>query len=147
MFRLTRIAVFIALFISQLCIVRAQQNADPYAELPKLRTDSGAFVLGDPEAPVKIIEFSDFLCASCQNYKPVISSFIQEYVASGQAQFEYRMFPIVDPEHSALSAGLVECADTLQPGLFWRAHDQMFQMASSVGFTAGSHEGFAEALG
>ena len=102
---------------------------------------------GNPDAPVKIIEFSDFLCASCQNYEPVISSFIQEYVASGQAQFEYRMFPIVDPELSSLSASLVECADTLQPGQFWGAHDQMFQMASSVGFTAASHEEFADALG
>ena len=147
MFRLTRFAIFVALFISQLWIVRAQGNADPYAELPKSRAEDGAFVLGDPSAPVKVIEFSDFLCASCQNYQPVISSFIQEYVASGQARFEYRTFPIVDPELSALSASLVECADTLQPGLFWRAHDQMFQMASSVGFTARSHEAFSDALG
>lgn len=146
MFRLTRIAVFVALFISQLWIIRAQPNDDPYAEMKKSRTGDGAFVLGAAEAPVKIIEFSDFLCASCQNYEPVISSFIQEYVATGQAQFEYRSFPIVDPELSALSASLVECADTLQPGLFWLAHDQMFQMASSVGFTARSHEEFADAL-
>ena len=56
------------------------------------------------------------------------------------------MFPIVHPELSALSASLVECADTLQPGRFWRAHDEMFRMVSSVGFTAESYLDFAQAL-
>ncbi|MDE2635965.1 MAG: thioredoxin domain-containing protein [Chloroflexota bacterium] len=146
MFRLIRTIAIVALMLSQLWIIRAQPNADPYADLQKSRTDDGAFVLGNPEAPVKIIEFSDFLCASCQNYEPVISSFIREFVVSGQARFEYRIFPIVDPELSVVSASLVECADTLQPGQFWRAHDLMFQMTSSVGFTAESYTEFAEAL-
>ena len=107
MFRLIRTSAIVALMLSQLWIIRAQPNADPYADLQKSRTDDGGFVLGNPEAPVKIIEFSDFLCASCQNYEPVISSFIREFVVSGQAQFEYRIFPIVDPELSVVSANLV----------------------------------------
>lgn len=144
--RLTRIAVIVVLFVMQLWTIRAQSNDDPYADMPKSRSDDGAFVLGDPAATVKIIEFSDFLCTSCQNYEPVISSFIWDHVVSGQAQFEYRIFPVIDPQLSALSASLVECADTLQPGLFWRAHDQMFQMVSSMGFTAQSYLDFAAAL-
>ena len=146
MFRLIRTAIFVSLFLSQFWILRAQPNDDAYAEQTKSRADDGAFVLGNPDANVKIIEFSDFLCTSCQNYRPVISSFIQEFVVPGQAQFEYRIFPIVDPELSALSASLVECADNLQPGLFWRARDLMFQMASSAGFTGASNKAFAEAL-
>ena len=143
--RLTRIAVIAVLFVMQTWMIHSQENDDPYADIPQSRTTDGAFVLGDP-AGVKIIEFSDFLCTSCQNYEPVISSFIWDFVASGQAQFEYRFFPVVDPELSALSASLVECADTLQPGLFWQAHDLMFQMVSSMGFTAQSYLDFAEAL-
>ncbi|MCE2472392.1 MAG: thioredoxin domain-containing protein [Anaerolineae bacterium] len=143
--RLIRIAVIAVLFVMQTWMIHSQENDDPYADIPQSRTTDGAFVLGDP-AGVKIIEFSDFLCTSCQNYEPVISSFIWDFVASGQAQFEYRFFPVVDPELSKLSASLVECADTLQPGLFWQAHDLMFQMVSSMGFTAQSYLDFAEAL-
>ena len=40
----------------------------------------------------------------------------------------------------------MECADTLQPGLFWLARDQMFSMGSSDGFTTQSYSDFAEAL-
>lgn len=144
--RLHRIAVIAALFILATWIVHSQAHEDPYADVPQSRAADGAFVLGDPAATVKIIEFSDFLCTSCQNYEPVISSFIWDFVVTGQAQFEYRIFPVVDPELSALSASLVECADTLQPGLFWRAHDEMFRMVSSMGFTADSYLEFAETL-
>lgn len=147
MIRLTRIGVIAALFILQLGLVYSQENDAPYADLTKSRTDDGAFVLGDPAAVVKVIEFSDFLCTSCQNYEPIINSFVRDFVVSGQAQFEYRMFPIVDPELSVFSASLVECADALQPGRFWHAHDQMFQMVSSMGFTADSYADFADSLG
>ena len=124
----------------------AQDSVDPYADVPQSRAADGAFVLGDPAAAVKLIEFSDFLCGSCQNYEPIISSFIWDYVMTGQAQFEYRIFPVIDPVLSVQSASLVECADTLRPGAFWLAHDLMFDMAAKVGFTAESVGPFADAL-
>ncbi len=144
--RLHRIAVIAAFFILTTGIVHSQALEDPYADVPQARTADGAFVLGDPAADVKIIEFSDFLCTSCQNYEPVINSFIWDFVVSGQAQFEYRIFPVIDPELSPLSASLVECADTQQPGMFWRARDEMFRMVSSLGFAAESYLEFAGAL-
>ncbi|MXX50579.1 MAG: thioredoxin domain-containing protein, partial [Chloroflexi bacterium] len=47
---------------------------------------------------------------------------------------------------SVQSASLVECADNLQPGSFWRAHDAMFQLTTEHGFTAESPAVFAESL-
>lgn len=142
----SRIALFVLLISVQSWLIQAQEVVDPYADMPMSRTDDGGFVLGDPAASVKLIEFSDFLCTSCQNYEPIVTSFIWDYVFTGQAQFEYRIFPVIDPELSVLSASLVECADTLQPGSFWRAHDRMFDQASKHGFTAASYIDFAESL-
>ncbi len=127
--------------------LQAQDTIDPYAEIAQSRTADGAFVLGEPSAAVKLIEFSDFLCGSCQNYKPIIDTFIREQVATGHAQFEYRMFPVIDPHLSPLSAQLAECADTLVPGAFWRAHDAMFELVSTDGFTAETAAVFAARLG
>ncbi len=93
--------------------VIAQEAADQYADIPKSRTADGAFVLGNPDALVRLIEFSDFLCTSCQNYETVIQHFIEQYVLTGEAQLEYRMFPVIDPVLSSLSASLVECTDSL----------------------------------
>lgn len=111
------------------------------------RTDDGGFVLGNPEASVKLIEFADFLCSHCQDYKPTIDTFIEEYVATDQAQFEYRMFPIVDPNLSTYSASLVECANIQSDGLFWYAHDVMFEIATTTGFSSDPAPQFAETLG
>jgi len=127
-------------------VAQAQDGADPYAELPKSRAADGGFVLGNPAAEVKLIEFSDFLCTSCQNYEPVMRRFIQDYVQTGQAQFEYRIYPVIDPVLSVRSASLVECADKLQPGQFWRARDRMFELVSTRGFTDQSVAAFADDL-
>ena len=147
MSRVLRLLVFGLLGLLCAGIVLAQEVADKYIDIPKSRTTDGAFVLGDPDAGMKLIEFADFLCTSCQNYKPVITSFIREYVRTGKAQLEYRIFPVVDRQLSALSASLVECADKLQPGIFWRAHDLMFEITSSEGFTSATGESFSSALG
>ena len=128
-------------------LLLAQDTANPYADVPMSRTADGAFVMGEPDAGVKLIEFADFLCTSCQNYKSIISSFIWDYVITGRAQIEYRIFPVVDANLSVLSASLVECADTLRPGSFWWAHDVMFGIVSSNGFTPATGVEFAAALG
>ena len=140
----------LALVMLLLClagVMALAQEDDIYADVHKARLPDGAFVLGNPDAGVKLIEFSDFLCGSCQHYKPIINGFIRDYVLSGQAQFEYRIFPVIDEELSALSGNLAACADTVQPGSFWRAHDAMFSLVTPQGFTSDSTAAFADMLG
>lgn len=144
---IAKLRAALALFL--LCLASTSalaQSVDPYADIAKSRAPDGGFVLGDADAAVKLIEFSDFLCGSCQRYEPIIASFIHDYVLTGQAQFEYRIFPVIDPQLSVQSASLVECADMLQPGSFWHAHDAMFQLTTEHGFTAESTAAFAELL-
>lgn len=146
MLKLTAIVLTILLAVSIGAATWAQNLENPYADVPQSRTSDGAFVLGDASARVRLIEFSDFLCGFCQNYEPSIAEFIQEYVVSGQAQFEYRLFPVVDPVLSPLSAAIAECAHTLSPGSFWLAHDLLFDIAAGAGFTADSTARVAEQL-
>ena len=143
LFRIMLISLFACVYA---LVVQAQDSVDPYSDLPKSRAADGGFVLGDPEASVKLIEFSDFLCTSCQNYEPIIERFIQDYVVTGRAQFEYRIYPVIDPVLSVRSASLVECADILQPGQFWPARELMFELMSTRGFTDESVAVFADRL-
>ena len=121
MFRPTAIVLAILLTISISATTWSQAVENPYEAVPQSRTDDGAFVLGNRDAKMRFIEFSDFLCGHCQNYESVVETFIQQFVLTGQAQIEYRMFPVVDPVLSPQSAALAECADTLSPAFFgWR---------------------------
>lgn len=117
-----------------------------YSAIPQERLADGGFVLGNPEAPVTIVAFEDFLCPHCQAYKSVTSQFIKQYVATGIARFEYRFLPAVDPTYSALSAKFAECADILKPGSFWNAHDVMFELASAARFNNSTPRTFAERM-
>lgn len=116
-----------------------------YSDIAQNRLDDGGFVLGDPDATVTIVAFEDFLCPHCQRYQPTIKSFIEQYVATGQAKFEFRMLPAVDPTFSVLTGQLAECA-TEQDVSFWNAHDELFAIASSERFNNSSSRTFAERL-
>lgn len=106
-----------------------------YASIPQSRGADGSFILGNPEAPVTIIEFADFACSACQAYESEMKRFINDYVATGRAKVEYRVFPTAGGQLSLFAGQLLECADQQRPGAFWEGHDKMYQYATSGRYT------------
>ena len=100
-----------------------------YAGLKTFRRADGGFVLGEQEAPITIVAFEDFLCPHCQNYQPNLDAFIDEYVRTGQAQLEFRFYPLIDPQHSVTLAKTAECVAAQAVERFWDAHDLLFEFA------------------
>jgi protein-disulfide isomerase len=145
--------VAVAVIVSVIAIVISGTLFNPgagsidYTNVPMGRTEDGGFILGDPNAPVTIVAFEDFLCPHCQDYQSVINKFIQEQVIPGKARFEYRFLPAIDPTYSFLMADMVECSDILEPGSFWKAHDVMFGITSRSRFGTGTAKEFSEAMG
>ncbi len=115
--------------LNSLSVDQTPDYATMYGDVPQSRTEDGAFVLGNPDAEVVIVEFADFMCPHCQAYEPTIQQLIHEYVLSGDIRFEYRMFPIVNPNLSPLTAQIAQCAG--EQGNFWGAHDYLFELTSS----------------
>ncbi len=115
-----------------------------YSSIPQSRTDDGGFVLGDPDAPVTIVAFEDFLCPHCQTYQTEVHQFIEEYVATGKARFEFRYVPT--QPNSTIAAAIAECAVEFDVS-FWDAHDKLFDMASTRFFDTRSARQFAEDMG
>jgi protein-disulfide isomerase len=103
-----------------------------YSSIPSERASDGAFVLGDPDAPVTIVEFADFACPHCVEYNAEILRFVREYVATGRARFEYRMYATNAGGAQTVFAGqLAECIDEADPGAFWDAHDILFELGGT----------------
>ena len=114
------------------------QTSDPvtirygdYAGLSTFRRDDGAFVLGDPDAPLTIVAFEDFFCPHCQVYAETVRQFIDAYVRSGRANFEFRLYPLINPQYSTTAAKVAECVAVQDLGQFWDAHDLLFQFAAT----------------
>ena len=90
-----------------------------------LNLTKGDVVLGDIDAPVTLIEYSDFQCPFCGRFFSQTSpSIIENYVKTGKVRFVYRHFAFLGPE-SVAAAGAVECAK--DEGKFWQYHDEIFK--------------------
>lgn len=102
-----------------------------FASLPQSRAVDGGFVVGQPDAPITVIEFSDFACPHCQNYRPVIDQVIQQYVADGKAKFELRILPTAGGQLSYYAAQVMECSNHQRVGTFWQSYELLYDYAAN----------------
>jgi protein-disulfide isomerase len=80
-------------------------------------------VLGDPAAPVTVLEYGDYECPYCAAAAPVLRRLVEE--SDGGVRLVYRNFPIADRHPYALTAALAAEAAGAQ-GAFWPMHDLLF---------------------
>lgn len=84
----------------------------------------GERVLGDPSAPVTIVEYGDFKCPVCAKFAAQIEPELrQRYIDRGQVRMVWRDFPVIDGE-SPLAAEAGWCAHA--HGQFWEFHDPLY---------------------
>ncbi len=105
--------------------------------------------MGDPNAPVKIVEYADFQCPYCEHYwRDTEPQIIQNYVATGKVYYEYRSVGgFIGPESEAAAAAAYCAGDQ---GKFWEYHDILFAnwTGENIGdFSQTRLQDFASALG
>ncbi len=105
------------------------QNQLP-TEQPKLPMKISADndpIIGDPNAPITIIEFSDFQCPFCARFHTQTLPLIhEEYIQQGKVKLVFRDFPIQSIHPNALPAAVAsECAN--EQGKFKEMHDTLFE--------------------
>ena len=83
-------------------------------------------IIGDPNAPITIIEFSDFQCPFCARFHvQTLPLILEEYIESGKVKLVFRDFPIQSIHPNALPASVAsECAN--EQGKFKEMHDMLF---------------------
>ena len=83
-------------------------------------------VKGDKNAPVTIVEFSDFQCPFCERfYTQTLSQIENEYIKTGKVKLVYRDFPLGFHQYAQKAAEAAECAD--EQGKFWEFHNKIFE--------------------
>ena len=85
--------------------------------------------MGNSNAPVTIVEFSDFQCPFCDAFfTDTLPQIKQEYVDTGKAKFILKEFPLDFHTNARLAANAAECAN--EQGKFWEYHDVLFKSQS-----------------
>jgi protein-disulfide isomerase len=83
---------------------------------------------GPKDAPIELIEFSDFQCPFCQRANPTVEQVLKTY--GDRIHFVYRHFPLPNHPNARPAAEAAACAD--EQGRFWQYHDQLFANATRL---------------
>jgi protein-disulfide isomerase len=99
---------------------------------PRIATPSeaisldGAPILGMRQAPIALVEFSDFECPFCGKFATAILPDLKsKYIDSGQVLLAFRHLPLAIHKHALAAARAAECA--ARHSAFWPAHDRLFE--------------------
>jgi len=84
-------------------------------------------IIGNPDAPITIIEFSDFQCPFCARfYTQTLPLIHEEYIEPGKVKLVFRDYPIQSIHPNAVPAAVAsECAN--EQGKFKEMHDTLFE--------------------
>lgn len=84
-------------------------------------------VLGDPDAPVTIEEFSDFQCPYCRLYVVETLPLIKEaYIEAGLVRYIVKDYPLPSHPNATISAEAARCAGA--QGAYWPMRDLLFDL-------------------
>ncbi len=119
-------------------VTQQRQNERRQAFSRELRTKAGVKVLLDPprlpveagdgyargpaDAPVTIVEFSDFQCPYCVRAFPAVKKILETY--PDKVRFVYRDLPLPMHPFAIKASEAAACADA--QGKFWEMHDRLF---------------------
>ena len=102
----------------------------PQAVAPVAVSIDDDAILGDKDAKVTIIEFSDYQCPFCRKFwTETFNQLKKDYIDTGKVKFVYRDFPLGFHPNAGPAAQAAECARDVGDGdeAYFKMHDKIFQ--------------------
>ena len=100
-----------------------QRASDPAALMSAL-LDNAPPALGDPDAPITLVEFGDYQCHFCNRFfHDTEAAIVEDYVEPGLVRIVFKDYTIIGPD-SVSAAQAARCA--ADQGLFWEYHDALY---------------------
>jgi protein-disulfide isomerase len=109
--------------------LRAKAAISVRLDAPRVKiADAGKPSRGPENAPVEIVEFSDFQCPFCLSAFPTVTKVLATY--GDKIRFVYRHYPLPNHPNARPAAEASACAD--EQGKFWPYHDRLFASAGKI---------------
>lgn len=76
--------------------------------------------LGDPDAPVKVVEYMDIECPFCKRFsRTVFPKLVRDYVKTGKVYYEIKHFPLPERVHPNAMSGAIAAQCAANQDRFW----------------------------
>ncbi len=119
------------------------QNIPTLADVNMRVVNSSDHILGNPNAPIKIVEYSDASCPACKMFNSTMVQIMDEYGPTGQVAWIYRHFPLdkmgsggegrILHKNAGNEAQALECAASIGGNeKFWVFEKQLYEITPSV---------------
>jgi protein-disulfide isomerase/uncharacterized membrane protein len=114
-------------------VYQSQKSLSDFAKNPEVNVDvAGTPHKGPADAPIKIVEYSDFLCPFCRQIAQAFNGYVPH--TANRVAIYYKFYPLDDVCNPAFSPGIHPGACWLayggvcaqQQGKFWPYHDKVF---------------------
>ena len=101
-------------------------------------------IRGNADAPLTLIEYSDFTCGYCVKFfQETLPRLQAKYIDTGKVRFIYRDYPRADRGVGVEAAVAARCAGA--QGRYWPMHDRLFGERTRL--DSGLFKGYARAIG
>ena len=109
---------------------KPQARAIPALTSPLLL--QGEPVLGNPSAPLTIVEFSDFECSYCRHFhKQVMPQLKRNYIDTGLVRFVHKDLPLPFHPYALPAAAAARCAG--EQNRYWEVYSSLFDQQNCLG--------------
>lgn len=104
-------------------------NTDPVtAENTPSPVSEDDYIRGNPNAPILMVEYSDYDCPFCKSYHQTMNQIMNEYGITGRLAWVYRQFPLTQlhPNSQKISEGALCVGDIGGNDAFWKFTETVF---------------------
>lgn len=91
--------------------------------------DETDYIRGNPNAPIMMVEYSDYDCPFCKQYHATMQQIMDEYGVTGKVAWTYRQFPLQElhPNAPRISEAALCVGDIGGTTAFWDFSDRVFE--------------------
>lgn len=102
----------------------AQAENEPQTINLSVLTENASPLLGDPSAPITMVEFGDYQCFFCNKFfHDTENQILENYIKTGKVKMLFKDFVIIGQD-SVTAAHAAHCAS--EQGKFWEYHDTLY---------------------
>ena len=104
-------------------------SAEEQSEGVPRAVDDTDYILGNPNAPILMVEYSDYDCPFCKQYHNTMQQIMDEFGVTGRVAWVYRQFPLgqLHPNSPRVSEAAFCVGELGGNDAFWNFTDQIFE--------------------